>query len=240
MMRPRSSEKESDSITTMHGGSPLNHVEETGEASGSGMAPGGNTTGTSGPTLTPAPVTGSNATASNTTVQRAPSVLAVNNPAVPHYQFQRSVSPHFMTVKTFNGRGSVIQWWKAFITYMMIQKITDAMTCTFFPSYLEGDAEQWYHSVSDTMKTSVSRIKDALFTRYCPSKLSVELIDINQSETETVDEYIHRVLKQCTDTDMSDISKMTKAMKSLKPALGNTIYCYSSGPNKHGGSENTC
>jgi hypothetical protein len=26
----------------------------------------------------------------------------------------------------------------------------------------------------------VSRIKDVLFTRYCPSKLSVELIDINQ------------------------------------------------------------
>ena len=63
------------------------------------------------------------------------------------------------------------------------------MICTFFPSYLEGDAEQWYHS--DTMKTSVSRIKDVLFTRYCPSKLSVELIDINQSETETVDEYIY-------------------------------------------------
>jgi hypothetical protein len=41
------------------------------------------------------------------------------------------------------------------------------------------------------MKTSVSRIKDVLFTRYCPSKLSVELIDINQSETETVDEYIY-------------------------------------------------
>ena len=59
------------------------------------------------------------------------------------------------------------------------------------PSYLEGDAEQWYHSVSDTMKTSVSRIKDVLFTGYCPSKLSVELIDINQSETETVDEYIY-------------------------------------------------
>jgi hypothetical protein len=108
------------------------------------------------------------------------------------------------------------------------------MTCTFFPSYLEGDAEKWYHSVSDNMKTSVSRIKDVLFTRYCPSKLSVELIDINQSETETVDEYIHRVLKQCADTDMSDISKMTKAMKSLKPALGNTMYCYSSGPSKHG------
>ena len=106
---------------------------------------------------------------------------------------------------------------------MMIQNITDAITCTFFPHYLEGGAEKWYHSVSDTMKTSVSRIKDVLFTRYCPSKLSVELIDINQSETETVGEYIHRVLKQCADTDMSDISKMTKAMKSLKPALGNTI-----------------
>ena len=73
----------------------------------------------------------------------------------------------------------------------MIQNITDAMICTFFPSYLEGDAEQWYHRVSDTMKTSVSRIKDVLFTRYCPSELSVELIDINQSETETVDEYIY-------------------------------------------------
>lgn len=105
----------------------------------------------------------------------------------------------------------------------MIQNITDAMICTFFPSYLEGDAEQWYYSVSDTMKTSVARIKDVLFTRYCPSKLSVELIDINQSEMETVDEYIHRVLKQCADTDMSDISKMTKAMKGLKPALGNIV-----------------
>jgi hypothetical protein len=52
------------SDTTMHGGSPLNHVEETGEAPGSGMASGGRTTGTSGPTLTPAPVTGSKVTAS--------------------------------------------------------------------------------------------------------------------------------------------------------------------------------
>ena len=70
----------------MHGGSPLNHVEEIGEASGSGMASGGSATGTSGPTLTPAPLTGSNVTASNTTVQSTPLVLPVNNPAVvPHY-----------------------------------------------------------------------------------------------------------------------------------------------------------
>jgi hypothetical protein len=115
MVRTRSSEKESDSDTTMHGGSPLNHVEETGEAPGSGMASGGSTTGTSGPTLTPAPVTGSKVTSSNTTVQNAPSVLPVNNPeVVPHYQFQ--VQPHLMPAKKFNGRGSVIQWWTAFIT----------------------------------------------------------------------------------------------------------------------------
>jgi len=71
----------------MHGGSPLNHVEETGDASGSGMTSVGITTGTSGPTLTPAPVTGSNnVTASHTTVQSTPLVLPVNNPAVvPHY-----------------------------------------------------------------------------------------------------------------------------------------------------------
>jgi hypothetical protein len=72
------------------------------------MASGGSTTGTSGPTLTPAPVTGSKVTSSNTTVQNAPSVLPVNNPeVVPHYQFQ--VPPHLMPAKKINGRGSVIQ-----------------------------------------------------------------------------------------------------------------------------------
>jgi len=41
--------------------------------------------------------------------------------------------------------------------------------------------------------------------------------------TETVDKNIHRGLKQCADTDVSYIFKMTKAMKGLKPALGNTV-----------------
>lgn len=92
MVKTRSSEKEPDnSDTTMHGGSPLNHVEETGQASGSGMASGSSTTRASGSTVTPAPVIGSNVTtsSSNTTVQSAPSVLPVNNP--PHYQFQMPV-----------------------------------------------------------------------------------------------------------------------------------------------------
>ena len=41
--------------------------------------------------------------------------------------------------------------------------------------------------------------------------------------TETVDKYIHSGLKQCADTDVSYIFKMTKAMKGLKPALGNIV-----------------
>jgi hypothetical protein len=41
--------------------------------------------------------------------------------------------------------------------------------------------------------------------------------------TETVDKNIHRGLKQCADTDVSYIFKMTKVMKDLKPALGNTV-----------------
>jgi hypothetical protein len=70
------------------------------------------------------------------------------------------------------------------VPHKLSVKVADA---SFFPSYLEGSVESWYHSVSETVQSSLQLIKEALFKRFRPSQLSVELKDINQGDGETVD-----------------------------------------------------
>lgn len=82
------------------------------------------------------------------------------------------VPPHLMSVKHINedlylNGGKLSLHIRCYDLHILPQIISKVMPNNGF-------------RVSNTLKTSVSRIKDVLFTRYCPSKLSVELIDINQ------------------------------------------------------------
>lgn len=141
----------------------------------------------------------------------------------PLPQFQMPVPPHLMPVRKFSGKGSVVQWWKSFLTYMTLQGLTEARICQYFPCYLEGNAEYWYNNLNDSIKKSFNLLKEAFLKRFRPTQLNVELMDISQGEQETVDDYIHRVLKQFADADVTENSLMTKAMRGLKPALANIV-----------------
>jgi hypothetical protein len=64
---------------------------------------------------------------------------------------------------------------KTFMALMSLHNMIERQMCSFLPSYLEGSVESWYHSVSETVQSSLQLIKEALFKRFRPSQLSVEL-----------------------------------------------------------------
>ena len=105
--------------------------------------------------------------------------------------------------------------------------------CSFFPSYLEGSVESWYHSVSETVQSSLQLIKEALFKRFRPSQLSVELKDINQGDGETVDVDVHRVLRLCADASLTGISLLNQ--DNERPEASTSECCDTPGSCKYGG-----
>ena len=104
--------------------------------------------------------------------------------------------------------------------------------CSFLPSYLEGSVESWYHSVSETVQSSLQLIKEALFKRFRPSQLSVELKDINQGDGETVDVYAHRVLRLCADVSLSGLSLFNQ--DNERPEASTREYCDTKGGSRGG------
>ena len=105
---------------------------------------------------------------------------------------------------------------------MNILQCAEHVVINSFPHYLEGIAEQWFYNLEEPIN-SIEHLKQLLYKRFRPSALNIELLDFRQSMTETVDDYIHRVLKLCADSNLADLSLMTKAMKGLRPEIAKIV-----------------
>ncbi|CAG2233953.1 unnamed protein product [Mytilus edulis] len=49
------------------------------------------------------------------------------------------------------------------------------------------------------------------------------MLQVEQGNSESVDDYIHRVMKKCADANLQEIQLMTKAMRGLKAAIGRIV-----------------
>jgi len=106
--------------------------------------------------------------------------------------------------------------------YRNILQCAEKIIISPFSYYLEGIAEQWFYSLRESI-TSTDNLTELLYKRFRHSALTIALLEFKQSNTETVDDYIHRVLKLCADKNLPALSLMTKAMKELRSEIATIV-----------------
>lgn len=95
------------------------------------------------------------------------------------------------------------------------------MAIDTLPFYLTGAAESWFYSVDDVVKRSLSTIKDAIHQRFQPSsRNNLELMDVKQRPSESVEDFIHRVTLMTTDRRVDQDWLLTVIINGLKSDIG--------------------
>ncbi|XP_052710951.1 uncharacterized protein LOC128185386 [Crassostrea angulata] len=124
-------------------------------------------------------------------------------------------------LESYDGRSSIIHWWVKFMTFISLQKWSEKVAIDTLPFYLKGAAESWFYSVDDGVKQSISTIKQAIHNRFQESSRNrLELMDVKQKTTESVEDFIHRVTQMTTDRRVDQEWLITVIINGLKPDIG--------------------
>lgn len=107
------------------------------------------------------------------------------------------------------------------MTFISLQKWSEKVAIDTLPFYLKGAAESWFYSVDDGVKQSISTIKQAIHNRFQESSRNrLELMDVKQKTTESVEDFIHRVTQMTTDRRVDQEWLITVIINGLKPDIG--------------------
>lgn len=142
------------------------------------------------------------------------------------HQTRRPTESNHQTVSSkvklekYDGKTSIIQWWFNFLTFINLQKLSDKMAIDTLSFYLKGAAESWFYSFDDAMKRSLTTIKEAIHQRFQPSSQNnLEMMDVKQKSSETVEDFIHRETLMPTDKRV-DQDWLLTVINCLKPYIG--------------------
>ena len=62
----------------------------------------------------------------------------------------------------------------------------------------------WYGTLADEIKTNVNKLREAFFQRYRKSNIESTLTNIKQGQTETMDDYIDRIIRESRDSGVPE------------------------------------
>jgi hypothetical protein len=79
-------------------------------------------------------------------------------------------------------------------------KYSEYETATSVPFFVADYAQDWYYALDDFMRTNLQRLKAAFFERFQRRNIEYDLHNIKQLESETVDDYLMRILTQTRDS----------------------------------------
>ena len=69
---------------------------------------------------------------------------------------------------------------------------------------MEGIAKDWFFQLPETIKSNLSRVKEAFLERFSPNTpFNLEAWELNQGESETVENFIHRVKRAARNSKFS-------------------------------------
>lgn len=91
----------------------------------------------------------------------APAVTTVTTPAVAPAASSLASTPKVKLHK-YDGKTLIVQWWLQFMTFLSLQKVSEAVAFNTLPFYLAGAAESWVFSLDNSLKTSLESIRQAI------------------------------------------------------------------------------
>ncbi|KAK3101376.1 hypothetical protein FSP39_003102 [Pinctada imbricata] len=105
----------------------------------------------------------------------------------------------------YDGTTPITEWWETFLAFISLHNTPEPRAITMLPFYLLGVALQFFNHLEPPCKSSLTRIRDALFERFKPSiPISQRLMKIQQETGETVDNYMFRVRKLSVECTMEE------------------------------------
>lgn len=125
----------------------------------------------------------------------------------------------------YDGKCSIVQWWLKLMTFLSLQKLSEAVAIDTLSFCLTGAAESWFFSLDTNIISSFESIRQAIHNRFKPStRHNLELMDVKQKEAEIVEDLIHRVTSLTTDRTVDQgWLLITVIINGLKPDLSAEI-----------------
>lgn len=153
----------------------------------------------------------------------APAVTTVTTPAVAPAASSLASTPKVKLDK-YDGKTSIVQWWLKFMTFLSLQKVSEAVAINTLPFYIAGAAESWFFSLDNSLKTSLESIRQAIHNRFKPSsRHNLQVMDVKQKDTESVEDFIHRVTSLTNDRAVDQDWLITVIMNGLKEDLSTEV-----------------
>ena len=126
-------------------------------------------------------------------------------------------------------------FWQLFIKFVALLNLTERQMLDYLPFYLEGVAKEWFFQLSETIKSNLTRVKDAFLERFSPNTpFNLEVWELNQGENETVENFIHRVKRSARK--FTNSRGFLNGENDARPDEGNRSYSNAAKTVRHGGS----
>ena len=129
-------------------------------------------------------------------------------------------------IPTFSGTiGESAKFWLAkFEQVMKLKKMKNEDKCIQLFLLLEGQAEMWYHTLSNEIQGDYTNLTQAFRDRFLPSELD-RVVNIRrfrglmQLAGESTDDYIEKVIRAGNDIQKSEQEMMDQIYQGLDPSI---------------------
>ena len=129
-------------------------------------------------------------------------------------------------IPTFSGTvGESAKFWLAkFEQVMKLKKVKNEDKCVQLFLLLEGQAELWYHTLSDEIQGDYKSFTKAFTDRFLPSEVD-RVVNVRrfrglmQLAGESTDDYIEKVIRAGNDIKKSEQEMMDQIYQGLDPSI---------------------
>ena len=127
-------------------------------------------------------------------------------------------------LQLFDGKSqSPIQWWTLFLQYCSLLGRPDTDIVRYFPFHLSQQVADWYGTLEEATKTNLIRLREAFFQRYRRNHIEYTLTDIKQTNTESTDDFINRVIRETRDSGVPENILVGMMAGGLRPDLAGIV-----------------
>ncbi|VDH89534.1 Hypothetical predicted protein [Mytilus galloprovincialis] len=125
-----------------------------------------------------------------------------------------------VTLQKFEGRDqNPIKFWSLFIQYCTLYRFTESETVGMFPLHVSSTVQDWFYLLEEGVRRNLQRLKEAFLERFQRRNLEYSLQHIKQNQSESVNDYINRILAQTSDSSVPEAILVSMIVGGLRPDL---------------------
>ncbi|XP_063415636.1 uncharacterized protein LOC134697349 isoform X2 [Mytilus trossulus] len=117
------------------------------------------------------------------------------------------------------GDQNPIKFWSLFIQYCTLYRFSESETVGMFPLHVSNTVQDWFFSLGEGVRRNLQLLKEAFLERFQRRNLEYSLQHIKQHQSESVNDYINRILAQTADSNVPEAILVSMLVGGLRPDL---------------------